>query len=87
MLTPEETSVLHYLRRRAIATMADLARECLAGASAEWVARITSNLGWLGYAITYPATGGGSAALQITERGLRAIGIRPLPPPGRRRIG
>ena len=71
MMTPEETRVLDYLRTHPSASVADVARNCLAGeATAEWVERVVANLDWLGYVALYHGLNGSSAALQITENGL-----------------
>jgi len=75
MLTAEETSVLHYLRQHPTATAAELARACLPGAAAGWLARVASNLVWLGYVVAYHGPDGQPAALQITERGRGAVGL------------
>jgi hypothetical protein len=66
MMSSEERKVLSYLRQHLMASVGDVARACVPGASHEWTARILWNLEWLGYVVCY-----GSEAVQITENGLR----------------
>jgi hypothetical protein len=68
MLTPEETKVLTYLRKRLVATGGEIAQACIPGGSFEYAARLLWNLEWLGYVVSY-----GQDAVQITERGLRLV--------------
>ena len=70
MLTNEEVKVLSYMRGHHYASAAEVARACLPGASLDWVARVVSNLDWLGHLATYHSPDGRLAALQITEKGL-----------------
>jgi hypothetical protein len=74
MMTAEETQVLSYLRRRPFAAVADVSRSCLADSSPEWVRRVISRLDWFGYVVVFYGPGGGLAALQITDKGLRHSG-------------
>ena len=76
MMTPEETKVLTYLRKRLSATVADVATTCFSGTPPEWVSRIIANLDWLGYLTVYYGPGGTPAALQITDKGLAMAGGR-----------
>ena len=69
MMTAEETKVLAYLRRQPHATLAEVTRACLPGASREWVDRVVANLNWLGYITVYRGRDGEPAALQITGKG------------------
>jgi hypothetical protein len=59
------------------AAVADLARVCLPGASAEWLERAVSNLDWFGHVILYHGPGGEPAAVQITEQGRQVADTRP----------
>ena len=79
MLTPEETKVLDYLRTRAGAATAEVARVCLPGASPDWLARILSNLDWLGYLITFPDADGNPAFLQLISKADQCGSAVPLP--------
>jgi hypothetical protein len=71
MMTSEEARVLEYLRRHGSASVADVARGCLPGATPEWVDRVVANLDWLGYVAVHRGPAGEPAALQITEKGLK----------------
>jgi hypothetical protein len=74
MLMPGEVKVLAYLREHGWATVADVASACLPGAPEESVSRILGSLDWHGYIAVYPGPGGTAAALQITPRGMTAVG-------------
>lgn len=74
MLTPDETKILDYLRRRLTATVADLARACTAPAGL--VARLLAQLDWSGHVILYHDRHGTPTGVQITEAGLHAADRR-----------
>ena len=72
-MMPEEVRVLEYLRRHGSASVANVARACLAGASLERVSHVVANLDWLGYVAVHYGTGGEPVALQITRKGIERI--------------
>jgi hypothetical protein len=73
LLTAEETSVLRYLQGCPTATVVELDRACLPGGSIGWVDRVALNLDWFGFVVAYHGSDSQVAALQITDRGRRAV--------------
>jgi hypothetical protein len=69
VITPEESRVMAYLRRRRCVEVDELAAACLPGAVSGWVEQLLANLDWLGYVTLFPAAGAAPAVVQITERG------------------
>jgi hypothetical protein len=72
MITPEENRVLSYLRRHAGAEASEVTRACLPGVAPGLIARIISNLDWLGYLTVFYDDHGEPAFLQATSRGALA---------------
>jgi hypothetical protein len=70
VMTPEEARVLAYLRQHGSASVANVARACLAGASPAWLDRVVANLDWLGCVAVHHGPAGDPVALQITQKGL-----------------
>ena len=72
MTTREETRILGYLQAHPTSNLTDLLKACLPGAPRAWAERVIANLEWLGYVAVYYA-GSDPVALQITDRGRRAV--------------
>jgi hypothetical protein len=67
MLTPEEASILTYLRSHQGASLADVAHDCLGGTPVALAARAVANLDWLGYVAVFGFAE--SAELFLTDKG------------------
>jgi hypothetical protein len=79
MLMAEEYRVLGYLRKHRSATVVDLARACLGGATPDWVGRALAQLDWLGYVTLYYGPHAEPALVQITDKGMAYAGGRGVP--------
>jgi len=66
----EEQRMIDYLRGKGMVRVDAVARDCLPGATAEWVDRVVANLDWLGYVVVYHGSDGGPSALQLTDMAL-----------------
>ncbi len=73
MLTPEQSRIIGYLKRRLMTPLEDLARACWPGASIDLLKRALADLEWLGYVVVYYDPTGEPQAIQPTERGMRCL--------------